>query len=295
MWTETIEIPGPYNFDFGLNRLAMDPLHKVSLEERSIKLPIYLREKEVAIIQAIGTTETPKFIISGQNVDTRAIVLKEVFRIFQWDKQLHLIHEHFTHTNLKEVFMDYRGTPIVLDFALHANLFKAIIHQQIHMSLAISITADFVHTYGEEVDGVPFYPNPEVIAQLTIEDLTALRLTKRRAEYIIGLSKQLANGEIELSHLVELEDEDVVKYLTKIRGIGPWTAQNFLLFALGRNNVFPATDIGIQRAAQNILQLEQKPSLEEMKIFSAAWKPYLSFATLYLWRSIEVQREKRGE
>ena len=92
MWTETIEIPGPYNFDFGLNRLAMDPLHKVSLEERSIKLPVYLREKEVAIIQAIGTTETPKFVISGQNVDTRAIVLKEVFRIFQWDKQLHLIH-----------------------------------------------------------------------------------------------------------------------------------------------------------------------------------------------------------
>lgn len=295
MWTETVEIPGPYHFDFGLNRLAMDPLHIVSLEERSIKLPIYLPEKEVASVQAIGTTEEPKFIIGGQNDATRASVLGEVFRIFQWDKPLHFIHEHFTNTNLKDVFTDHRGTPIVLDFALHANLFKAIIHQQIHMSLAISITADFVHTYGQEIDGVPFYPDPEVIAQLSIEDVTALRLTKRRAEYIIELSKQLANGEIELSHLAELEDEDVVKYLTKIRGIGPWTAQNFLLFALGRNNVFPATDIGIQRATKNILQLDQKPSLEEMQKYSEAWQPYLSFATLYLWRSIEVEREKRGE
>ena len=289
MWTEEIIIDGPYNFDFGLNRLAMDPLYIVSLADREIRMPIYLLRKEVATVKAVGTTEEPKFLVTGENEHTKDEVINEVMRIFQWNKSLHMIHHHFSGTNLNELFVQHRGTPIVLDFVLHANLYKAIIHQQITMSLAIEITADFVRKYGDSIDGVPFYPDPSVIAQLEVEDLTTLRLTKRRAEYIIGLSRLLADGDIELAHLTDLEDDEVVKYLTKIRGIGPWTAQNFLLFGLGRSNVFPATDIGIQRATKNLLQLEEKPSLLDMQKFSQTWHPYLSYATLYLWRSVEVQ------
>lgn len=288
MWEKVVTIEGPYHFDHGLNRLALDPLNVISLAERKISLPIYLERKEVTTVIAIGSTEHPRFLVSGQFEETKDAVLHEIYRVFQWNKSLHPLHLHFAQTNLSELFKRHRGTPIVLDFAFHANLYKAIIHQQIQLSLAIAIKAEFVQKYGERIDGVLFYPDPEVIAKLAVEDLTKLRLTKRRAEYIIDLSKSLANKTIELRHLIDLTDQEVTKYLTQIRGIGPWTAQNYLLFALGRNNVFPISDVGIQRATKNLFKLDAKPSPEEMLDYCEAWQPYLSYAALYLWRSVEV-------
>jgi DNA-3-methyladenine glycosylase II len=82
----------------------------------------------------------------------------------------------------------------------------------------------------------------------------------------------------------------VIKQLVKIRGIGPWTAQNFLLFGLGRPNLFPKADIGIQNAIKKHFQLEQKPTFEQMDEISKEWAPYLSYASLYLWRSIEKRK-----
>ena len=75
--------------------------------------------------------------------------------------------------------------------------------------------------------------------------------------------------------------------LLSIRGIGPWTVQNFLLFGLGKQNVFPKADIGLQRAVQRLLGLSEKPSAKQMEELSKRWEPYLSYASLYLWRSIE--------
>ena len=75
--------------------------------------------------------------------------------------------------------------------------------------------------------------------------------------------------------------------LIRLRGIGQWTIQNVLLFGLGRNNLFPIADIGIQNAIKKLLELEQKPSKEEMEIMMPEWQPYLSYASLYLWRSME--------
>lgn len=84
-----------------------------------------------------------------------------------------------------------------------------------------------------------------------------------------------------------MSDEKVYAELIKIRGIGPWTIENFLMFALGRPNLFPKRDIGLQNAIKKLYKLDRKPTIKEMERYSRAWKPYLSYASLYLWRSIE--------
>ncbi|MGE6258050.1 DNA-3-methyladenine glycosylase family protein [Heyndrickxia sporothermodurans] len=288
MWQETVKIEGPYDFDLALQRQSIDTLNDVDIDKRMIRVPIYEPEAEVATIQAIGTTDDPIFIIKGNKEQTKEYVIRRIYEIFQWNVTLHQINDHFKRTSLKKIFEQHHGTPIILDFSPYNCLVKCIIHQQLNMKFAIQLTQSFVHTYGFEMDGVWFYPLPEKVAEIPIDELRKLKFSQRKAEYLIGLSKMIAAGELNLRELLNQTDDEITRTLVKIRGIGPWTAQNFLMFGLGRPNLFPAADIGIQNAIKKLFNLEKKPTYEEMENFSKGWHPYLSYASLYLWRSIET-------
>ncbi|MBW8348365.1 DNA-3-methyladenine glycosylase [Bacillus sp. IITD106] len=287
MWREKIEFSGPYDFDLALSRLSMDPLNIVNLINRSVKVPIYHATPEVATVQAIGSTDEPSFLVSGQNDQTKLKVIEKISEIFQWNTSLAEIQKHFLTTSLNKIFEDHRGTPIVLDFLPFTTLVKSIIHQQVNMKFAISLTESFVKTFGFHIDDVYFYPLPETIANMEPEMLRSLKFSQRKAEYVIELAKQIVNGEINLEQLSKLSDEEIMKELIKIRGVGPWTVQCFLLFGLGRPNLFPLADIGLQNAIKELYGLDRKPTKEEMLEYSSEWHPYLSYASLYLWRSIE--------
>ncbi len=289
MWKESVQIDGPYNFDLVLERISLDPLHEIDLINRLIKVPLLIDGKPyVYQVQAVGTVDAPAFLISGEAKQERAV--SRLADIFQWNLPLEHIHAHFTESKLKGIFETHRGTPLVLEFDLYGCLVKNIIHQQLNMAFAQKLTMDFVHTYGFQQDGVWFYPAPERAAALTVEELRALKFSSRKAEYVIGLSEKVANGELDLEGMREWSDEAIIEELIKIRGIGRWTAENFLLFGLGRPNLFPKADIGIQNAIKLLYNLEKKPTMEEMDQFSETWHPYLSYASLYLWRSIEKRR-----
>ena len=103
----------------------------------------------------------------------------------------------------------------------------------------------------------------------------------------------MASGPAQLDKLALQSDQDIMDTLMKVRGIGRWTAENFLLFGLGRPNLFPKADIGIQNAMKKLYNLEQKPTQEEMETYSKNWAPYLSYASLYFWRSVEKRSEKK--
>ncbi|OQP04548.1 hypothetical protein B1690_15755 [Geobacillus sp. 46C-IIa] len=130
-------------------------------------------------------------------------------------------------------------------------------------------------------------PRPEEIAARSYEDLRAVQLSGRKAEYIVDVSRLIAEGKLRLEELRQMEDGEVMERLTVIRGIGPWTVQNFLLFGLGRPNVFPPADIGLQRAVEKWFGLPKRPTASELAELGERWKPYASYAALYLWRSIE--------
>lgn len=288
MWKEIVAAEGPYDFDRVLDRLSLDPVIFLNKEDKFVMVPVIIDENPFVIkVQAVGSTMKPSFEISGSDESVKELALKTVQRIFQWDFSLHTLGLHFQTTNIAEIFRQHAGTPIVLEFNLYSCLMKCIIHQQLNLAFAHTLTKRFVTTFGYQVDDVWFYPKPETIAALEYEDLKALQFSGRKAEYVIDTSRLISQGKLNLTELDMLSDEEIMKKLIKVRGIGPWTVQNLLLAGLGRPNLFPKADIGIQKAIQKHFNLEKKPTSEEMDQYSKLWAPYLSYATLYLWRSIE--------
>ncbi|WP_436375034.1 DNA-3-methyladenine glycosylase family protein [Cytobacillus sp. BC1816] len=285
---EKIQVEGPYNFDLVLDRFSNDPLNQVDIENRSVKVPMLLSHQPVvAEVKAIGTTDKPEFFITGTDGPLKEKAAERLSEIFQWHLPLERIHKHFQNTELQPIFDAHYGTPIVLDFDPYSCILKCIIHQQLNLAFAHTLTERFVKAFGFERDGVWFYPLPEKVAELKVEDLRELQFSGRKAEYVIGIAKETASGKLNFDELKSLSDEEIYDKLIKLRGVGPWTVQNFLMFGLGRPNLFPAADIGIQNALKKLYKLEAKPTLEEMETFSKSWNPYLSYASLYLWRSIE--------
>lgn len=279
---ETINLDFLYNFERVLDRLSMDPLISLNKEQRYVLIPT--EEQVVYKVQATGTTESPTFKIEGPKNEQQLQNIKE---IFHFDRSLEPINTHFVSTNLAALFQEHRGTPIIKEFSLYATLMKSIIHQQLNLSFAHTLTTRFVHTFGEQIDGVWFYPNPEIIGQLQVENLRELQFSTRKAEYVIGVSQAIASGALNLKALGLLDDETIIQTLVKYRGIGPWTAGSFLLFGLGRPNLFPLADIGLQNALKKLWTTDEKPKAHEISSHFPQWSPYLSYASLYLWRSIE--------
>ncbi|MFC3885372.1 DNA-3-methyladenine glycosylase family protein [Bacillus songklensis] len=288
MWKRTVKLTPPYDFERVMERLALDPLNKVDKKESIMWVPLYIDRKPVVIkLKSIGTVEKPVCMVQACQKVGEEAVLNELKRIFQWNVSLSRVNAHFAHTHLAPLFEEHSGTPLVLEFDLYRCLVKSIIHQQINLKVAHTLTERFVHTFGKQMDGVWFYPLPEETAMLRYEDVQALKFSRRKAEYIVDLSVQIASGKLDLNELHSASDEEIMKKLIKVRGIGPWTVQSFLMFGLGRANMFPYTDVGLQNALRQLFALEKKPTLNQMQQWSTEWHPYLSYASLYLWRSIE--------
>ncbi|WP_027964164.1 DNA-3-methyladenine glycosylase family protein [Halalkalibacillus halophilus] len=288
MWKEYYHAAGMYDFDYTLKRLNMDPLVRVDIKERWVDIPVRLpNNKCVVRVKAEGTTEKPTFSVMSDHDEDQDIIFEHIRNLFQWDKDLEEVYEFFEETDLAMVFFSYPGTPIVRDFHLYDSLMKVIIHQQLNMKFAYTLTTRFVSKFGKQVDGSWFYPTPEEVAELEYEQLQDLQFSRRKAEYIIDTSKMIVDGEIDLHKISKMQNEEIMKDLGKIRGVGPWTVQNWLLFALGRDDLLPGADVGIQNALKNVWKMEEKPKREMIEKAGAAWAPFRSYAAMTLWRSID--------
>jgi DNA-3-methyladenine glycosylase II len=99
----------------------------------------------------------------------------------------------------------------------------------------------------------------------------------------------MANGTFDLAEIHALDDEQVTKTLTQVKGIGRWTVEMFLIFCLRRPDVLPVLDLGFRRAVQKAYRLRKPPTPEKIEALAAPWKPYRSVATCYLWASLEPE------
>ena len=278
---QALELAFKYSMEDVLSRLALDPLNCVDLSKQTVKIPI---DETIVTIQSIGTLHEPKFMINGLETDEQ---YERVLSIFHFNRSLERIHEHFLGTNLHSLFLKFEGTPIITDFSLYGNIIKSIIHQQLNLSFAKTLTERFVHTFGSSKEGIWLYPAPEIIANLEVSTLREMQFSTRKAEYVIGISKAIAEGNLNLEALVSQSDDFILSELIKYRGIGPWTAESFLLFGLGRENLFPLADVGLQNSLKQLWNLDRKPMKSEIAPHLDSWSPYNSYAALYLWRNIE--------
>jgi DNA-3-methyladenine glycosylase II len=160
-------------------------------------------------------------------------------------------------------------------------LFRSIVYQQLSGKAAGTILDRVVALYGGR------YPRP---AQLLATPDAALRgagLSRQKLGYLRDLAAKVDGGEVPLARVGRLPDEEVITHLTRVKGIGRWTAQMFLIFRLGRPDVLPELDLGIQTAIQRAYQLTVRPAPADVLRIGESWRPYATVASWYLWRSLE--------
>jgi len=160
-------------------------------------------------------------------------------------------------------------------------LVRSIVYQQLSGRVASVIFARLHAAAGEE------RITPAGIMKLRPARMRKLGLSGQETLYIRELAKHTKRGSIVFEALPDFDDAAVIEHLTRVKGIGVWTAHMFLMFALRRNDVLPVGDLGIRSAMKKAYGLDDLPKPPEMEKIAAAWKPYTSVACWYLWRSLE--------
>ncbi len=128
-------------------------------------------------------------------------------------------------------------------------------------------------------------PTPEAILAVPDEALRAAGLSWGKVSYLKDLATRATSGALDLGHIAQMEDEEIIKELIAVKGIGRWTAEMFLIFSLARADVFAVDDYGIRVAMMRLYNMPELPKPAAMRPIAEAWRPYRSYASLYLWRS----------
>lgn len=198
---------------------------------------------------------------------------------------------------LRDAVRRHRGLRVVGIPDLFETFVWAILGQQITVAFAYVLKRRFVETFGQaiEADGVTHYlfPSAEKVAALEPETLRGLKITARKSEYIIGIARLIADGELTKEGLLALGDDRAIEHrLTAIRGIGPWTANYVLMRCLRSPDAYPAADVGLHNALKLVAGLDRKPTLPEVEAFAEPWKGWRAYATFYLWRYLSSEAER---
>lgn len=172
------------------------------------------------------------------------------------------------------------------------SLVRAIISQQISTKAAATIFERFQAAVKEKRESPPTRGAAfcaTTILSFSDQALRELGISPQKASYLQSLSQHLVDGEIDLAKLGKLDNEGVIECLTKVKGIGRWTAEMFLIFSLARLDVLPVDDLGIKTAVKNLYELNDLPAAKELNQIAEPWRPYASIASWYLWRSLELE------
>ena len=163
--------------------------------------------------------------------------------------------------------------------AFHS-LSRSIVGQQISVHAAQAVWQRLVQRVGDMT--------PAAVSSHTEEALHRCGLSRRKASYLLILAEHFNSGAFDPNSWGRMDDKTVIDKLVRIKGIGRWTAEMFLIFHLLRPDVFPATDIGIQKAIARHYNGGVRPTLDEMSAIAEPWRPWRSVASWYLWRSLDA-------
>jgi len=165
---------------------------------------------------------------------------------------------------------------------VYEGLIGSILSQQLSVKAAATIKKRFYASFPDN------YPDAEIILQREIPELRSFGLSNQKSGYVRNVAQFFIDNNLLDSVWHELEDEEIIKLLTQIKGVGKWTVQMILMFRLSRPDIFPIDDLGIQNAmkANYNLDLEKKALKIEMESIAKSWSPFRTIASLYLWESL---------
>src|SRR5215467_15126150 len=164
-------------------------------------------------------------------------------------------------------------------------LARAIVFQQLSTKAATTI-------YGRLEEAAGGKLTPESIQNLSVGEMRRAGLSRQKLGYIRDLAEHALSGKVDFTLLPSMSDDEVIAALTDIKGIGVWTAHMFLLFSLRRPNVLPVGDLGVRMAIQRAYKKRKMPTPKQVEQIAKGWHPYCSYAAWYLWRSLELPKDK---
>lgn len=169
-------------------------------------------------------------------------------------------------------------------FSQPVNLFlelcESIISQQLSIKASDTIFGRFVKLFKGA-------PTPQKLLKIKDEKIRACGISYGKIKYLKDLASKIVKKELVLEDLNKLPDEEVIITLTRVKGIGRWTAEMFLMFSLNRPDVFSHGDLGLRRAISKMYGFKKEPSIKQMEKIVSKWKPYRTYASRILWRSLE--------
>jgi DNA-3-methyladenine glycosylase II len=161
-------------------------------------------------------------------------------------------------------------------------LARIIVGQQVSTAAARTVWKRVCDEFGGSVAPI------DLVAADAEQRLRSCGLSGRKASYMIGIAAAIESGALRPDELDELSDEEVIEALVALKGIGQWSAEMFLIFDLGRPDVFSGGDLGLRRGVQIAYELEEMPTPVEAIAIAEAWKPHRSLASLYLWEAVHA-------
>ena len=288
-----ISLPPEFSFKECLHFLERSPrelLHKVE-GDAVYKLVNYESEKILFKVSSSDSRLIVDFPIAVPNDEIKQKIERYIIEWFDIDKDLKPFYEMATKDPfLSHLAQQHYGYRIVGMPDLYESLVWAVIGQQINLSFAYTLKQQFVREYGKKLvfkDKEYFlFPEPGIVAYLSMEDLLKIQFSRQKARYTIGISDAFLDGTISKEKLKGLSLIDAKEKLMKIKGIGNWTANYALMKTFRHPDAFPLEDAALSNALRVFLQLDRKPTLNEIREVFVRYKDWEAYATIYLWRSL---------
>ena len=184
--------------------------------------------------------------------------------------------------DLSKFLKSYNVPTLPIEKNYFWSLCRSVIYQQISGKAAKKISDRYLSLYanGERM-------SPSEVIDIDIKKIFKVGISRQKASYIKNIAHAFNTKIIDEKNISKLNDREIIDQLTTIKGVGKWTAEMFLIFTLRRSDVFPVTDLGVQKGFKIFYSLDDLPTIELMNKKSESWKPYRTIMSLYLWYVVE--------
>ena len=184
--------------------------------------------------------------------------------------------------NLSKFLKSYNIPNLPVEKNYFWSLCRSVIYQQISGKAAKKISERYLSLYE---NGPRMLPSE--VVDIDIKKIFEVGISRQKASYIKNIAHAFNTKIIDKKNISKLDDQEIISQLTTIKGVGKWTAEMFLIFTLRRPDVFPVTDLGVQKGFKIFYSLDDLPTIELMNKKSESWKPYRTIMSLYLWYVVE--------
>ncbi len=293
----------PFNFEFVGTLYSRFPIQCVDLySHNTYERILNLGDKLYLVrVKSIGSVDKPELSIEViPNIDDKKLIEKKLRWMFGLGDDLESFYKiGLKDKNFAKIIRNFYGlrapkTPIVFEA-----LIIAITEQQIALPVAITLRKRLVEEYGKSltIEGKRYYafPTPEILAKASPNDIKKLKFSLRKSEYIVNVSKMVAQGKLNLEKMKELDTVKIIDILTKIRGLGPWTVEYMMCRGMGRYDALPANDLALRTSVTKYLRRKERVIEKEVREFFEPFGKHRGYAAFYLIYHYAFQKYPKKE